>query len=464
MLRKIFLLLLLLVYFPRHQTKFTRTLDLSYLVDLLNSGQFSENVSINEIIKEIFPWIIAESGNPIKDDIAPPVVSLNCSDTMYANIFDGNTQHERIIVDFVPFGYDLDKLEMRLFEGYDIVSAFVVYESPLTQTAKPKPFYFEAVKDTSRFARFKDKIIYLKANISNLSKYIHPSGRKSWKLENSMRYEIIRLFKSMKNTDNNYELKSMIIAAAKNGNALGIQNDADELILRHALYHLSQCKFREHLNFPIYTPCLAFKKNFHWIQTNLPGEHCLSGTSNMSAVIKRAIWTQGPRLWPLKFMLDEGNTLRHVGRNVPGDKRKNVHCKSNTGVFSAIHLSSVAEPAEEWLKAISVIESQDKNILSSEFLSALKHHNLTADIIFRSSMKPWCVRSKLKNKASSGMTFSSSLPISTQRLVKKSIPWIVRKFPKKFPFFVPAMWMINSSLADVLKKTFDPIWVEECKS
>ena len=157
--------LLLLAYLPLHQTKFVRTLDLSYLVNLLNSQQFSGNISINEIIEVVFPWIIAESGNSIKEGITFPAVSLNCSDTIYANIFDGNTLHEnRIIVDFVPFGYDLDKLEMRLYEGYDIVSAFVVYESPLTQTAKPKPFYFEAVKDSARFARFKDKIIYLKAN------------------------------------------------------------------------------------------------------------------------------------------------------------------------------------------------------------------------------------------------------------------------------------------------------------
>ena len=45
----------------------------------------------------------------------------------------------------------------------------------------------------------------------------------------------------------------------------------------------------------------------------------------------------------LSFCIDKkGNTLRHVGRNVPGDKHKTIHCTSHLGVVSAIHLSSVA--------------------------------------------------------------------------------------------------------------------------
>ena len=104
-------------------------------------------------------------------------------------------------------------------------------------------------------------------------------------------------------------------------------------------------------------------------------------------------------------------------------------------------------------------------MLSSEFLSALWYHNLTSDIIFRSSIKPWCVKSKFKSKtSSSGMTFLASLPISTKILVANSIPWIVKKFPGNFPFFSPALWMLNSSTADLVRKIFDPIWVEECKN
>ena len=44
----------------------------------------------------------------------------------------------------------------------------------------------------------------------------------------------------------------------------------------------------------------------------------------------------------LPVLIKKGNTLRHVGRNVPGDKHKTIHCTSHLGVVSAIHLSSVA--------------------------------------------------------------------------------------------------------------------------
>ena len=73
---------------------------------------------------------------------------LNCSAEKYFNVFTGSrlrTKNLRPIIDFVPFGYDLDKLEMRLYEGYQHVEAYVIYEAPLTQTGQTKPFYFEAL-------------------------------------------------------------------------------------------------------------------------------------------------------------------------------------------------------------------------------------------------------------------------------------------------------------------------------
>ena len=36
------------------------------------------------------------------------------------------------LVDCVPVGYDLDLLEVRLLELYDVVALFVLYEAPFT--------------------------------------------------------------------------------------------------------------------------------------------------------------------------------------------------------------------------------------------------------------------------------------------------------------------------------------------
>jgi Glycosyltransferase family 17 len=210
-----------------------RDLFINQYIHRTNPGRFFEKLA-----QELTPWIVAEPDAPITS-ADPPPVSLNCSSATYSNVFDGSLLAEpRVIVDFVPFGYDLDKLEARLYEGFDIVTAFVLYEAPLTQTGKAKPFYFDMVRNSKRFNIFSEKIIYLKGNSTELQKYL-PVDRKSkqknkmlWKMEGSMRFEVIRLLKKMPSNETNFELKERLIKESKKGTTLGIQNDADEMITR----------------------------------------------------------------------------------------------------------------------------------------------------------------------------------------------------------------------------------------
>ena len=214
------------------------------------------------------------------------MMPLNCSAEKYFNVFTGSrlrTKNLRPIIDFVPFGYDLDKLEMRLYEGYQHVEAYVIYEAPLTQTGQTKPFYFEAVRNTSRFLRFADKIIYLKGNRTHLSsrflggnhldqtrRNLRGHKKLNWKMEGSMRWEIIRLLKEsvkVQNDNNDMKLKERILQSAElTPLALAIQNDADEMMLGDTLYHLKYCELKKDIQYPLYAPCLAFKKNFYWLQ------------------------------------------------------------------------------------------------------------------------------------------------------------------------------------------------------
>lgn len=63
----------------------------------------------------------------------------------------------RVIDSFIFFN-ELDILEIRLNELYDVVDYFVIHESPLTHTKKPKPLYF--AENRNKFKKFDDKIIY----------------------------------------------------------------------------------------------------------------------------------------------------------------------------------------------------------------------------------------------------------------------------------------------------------------
>ncbi len=51
----------------------------------------------------------------------------------YSHVLSGLPRSDPApLVDFVPVGYDLDLLEVRLLELYDIVNLFVLYEAPFT--------------------------------------------------------------------------------------------------------------------------------------------------------------------------------------------------------------------------------------------------------------------------------------------------------------------------------------------
>lgn len=64
------------------------------------------------------------------------------------------------IYDCFPFFNELDLLELRLDELYNVVDHFVLIEAGETFTGKPKSYIFE--ENAARFERFRDKIIHLK--------------------------------------------------------------------------------------------------------------------------------------------------------------------------------------------------------------------------------------------------------------------------------------------------------------
>jgi len=61
-----------------------------------------------------------------------------------------------MIIDCIPFFNELELLEIRYEELYDVVDVLSISEATLTFTGKPKPLYFNENKD--RFKKFEDKI------------------------------------------------------------------------------------------------------------------------------------------------------------------------------------------------------------------------------------------------------------------------------------------------------------------
>ena len=200
---------------------------------LFNHWDDSESASAS-LMTAMIPWVIRDHPHPLQTTVNPkPYIKENvdCHKRQYANVLTGTAlPAPRIIVDFIPFGYDVDKLEIRFYELYDVVDAFVLYESPYTQKGNEKPLYYSLVKDTPRFSRFSEKVIHLIGTVEELRPFKARtiSGMKSnqmrdmWSLEYSMRTEMIRKFSELQSP-----LKTRL--TANSSSAYATQSDADEI-------------------------------------------------------------------------------------------------------------------------------------------------------------------------------------------------------------------------------------------
>lgn len=87
-----------------------------------------------------------------------------------------------MIFDCFPFFNELDLLELRLNELWDVVDRFVLVEAPLTHSGNKKPLYYDINRD--QFAKFQSKIIHIIAyNMPKTTEQVRASYNewdKSW--------------------------------------------------------------------------------------------------------------------------------------------------------------------------------------------------------------------------------------------------------------------------------------------
>lgn len=95
------------------------------------------------------------------------------------------------IIDCFTFFNELELLEFRLKLLHEKVDRFIIAESNITHSGKPKPYYFEENK--KRFEPWLHKITYLPINQTttglNFSEMVtsYTPGSAAWKLENEQR-------------------------------------------------------------------------------------------------------------------------------------------------------------------------------------------------------------------------------------------------------------------------------------
>ena len=471
----------------------------------------TRNASMS-FLKLLEPWILHDNAIPLRSRTPGKELPLNCLNPAYSGTLSGEMlRQQRMVVDFVPFGYDVDKLLVRFHETAAYVDVFVVYEMPYTLLGNAKSLFYERIRHQPRFEVFQHKVIYVNPDKNGMNSAVESTraaidrffaksktvynengikmGNQGQKGESSYLepaiYSVMHFFnKDLVQQFNkigtfpavttqeklNIELKGKVMKYMRDGGEVfAIQNDGDELVNGKVLRHLRHCKIKPEVK-SIFTPCFGFKNNYHWLQTTFDMRHFTSGQTSARGVVdiykylkmvqfghffgnglqmelNKFIWRLGPYLWPLQTIIDEGSMLR---RNFTNDRFFNHHM----GYGAATHMSGVNEPAELWYKACGTVEMVGAcgNSISPKLREAAIKGVVTSKLIFENTVFPWCHR---WNKA----VHKSTLSRRANRVVLEAIPWVVRNNPAAFPFMLPVSGLHATGLYETVA---DPKWAREC--
>ena len=179
---------------------------------------------------------------------------------------------------------------------------------------------------------------------------------------------------------------------------------------------------------------------------------CVSSTdkadAGLSNELNSYLWRLGPYVWPLSSMQRAVSTLR---RNYTA-----LACQHHMGYGAGVHLSSFTDPAEHFLKACGTIENyhQCSRSVHNDLVAAGRTKNVTPDLIYRTSVKPWCHK---RHTA----VHVTQLSQRAQALIHYAIPHIVKDNPRSFPFVRPTTEKGDPSTG-LFRLCADPAWTRLC--
>lgn len=430
------------------------------------------------------PWLFGKYLRPIPDTVTgPPIPVINCHNPKYSRVLsEESTQKARLVVDLIKFGYDVDKLIVRLYELYHVVDVFVIYEFPVTLIGVEKPMFFRMMVNDTRLLPFQDKLVYvwtdmqdplLQASVIRFNKASAVGDKKGiFDLMYFMEEDIIRRFKdfltfayepgnvlepqlrAIYGSERLHHLYTLYKRLQKKilsnmDVALAVQSDGDELPLVEPMAHLRHCELDAEV-VSVHLPCFHYKRNFLWLQRNY-GMSCFQGADDedrqLERFLKRFLWRTAPYVWPLRTVLDTVHTMRL--------NFTKSYCYHHMGLGAAVHMSAFNDPIETWMKGCGAVEERGacKNVIASEIIAAGKLSKITASMIFKSTVSPWCQHhdySVHKDAISLNLGHvDEELRLKAIELLDKSLPWIVKQYPQNFPFLYYPQFTNHDSMISV---------------
>lgn len=183
-----------------------------------------------KVVEVLVNFMIEEPAEEIDPSCTPPALpNVQCED--YTSVFGDDVtkaQKEHKLGILIQLGFDVDILEVYLYEVYDVIDKFFITESVVSHSnlQTRKPLVWERLKDTPRFKRFADKVVHF---------VVDDAGRKipdgdGWTSEYNQERLRWEKFKEWNEKHKFFESDDLI--------GFG---DTDEIPSRNALAVLRQC-------------------------------------------------------------------------------------------------------------------------------------------------------------------------------------------------------------------------------
>eukprot|EP01103_Thecamoeba_quadrilineata_P008811 TRINITY_DN18538_c0_g1_i1.p1 TRINITY_DN18538_c0_g1~~TRINITY_DN18538_c0_g1_i1.p1 ORF type:complete len:438 (-),score=66.31 TRINITY_DN18538_c0_g1_i1:27-1340(-) len=238
----------------------------------------------------ITPYLEQEPSAPLIVKKRPNSLRINCADGRHSSFLTGKPRKVPIrIYDTFPFAYELDLLEVRLYELSEVVDMFFLAEATYTHRFTKKSLFFARHKE--RFRDFQEKLVHVVMDDPTGLRYHRQSNeseRDQWNLEKGMRR---LLWDKLEESGVPISPEDLIL-----------HGDLDEIPSAEVLAYMKHCRLRKVYNrapFAFIIP--HYVNNFDWFNVNsthinfpivYPGGVYISSNNGFErgTVITRGVW------------------------------------------------------------------------------------------------------------------------------------------------------------------------------
>jgi hypothetical protein len=335
-----------------------------------------QNSQFEELIHFYSEFAIMEPTVPVSPDCQPPELTLVCE----GEALTGTARESPVkMAHIIQFGFDVDTLEVLLHELHGVVDHLVLLEATVTHGLGnlKKDLIWEKVKHQERFGQFKDMVIHLVLDDSD----VESGGDDIWVQEGKQ--EKLRWSKFLQwNEFNNFYSDSDLVSFG----------DTDEVPSRLNMYKLKHCEMSsDQVDIGIWFPWGDIKTAFKpdWPVRGHP-------------------YTLGdPTVYTIGKAKLSGNPTRQRGRSGSFLLGGMHMTQYNFMPYIAIKYLTMTETSQEWarkllsaMKKVGISPFELQNEMYQEyymlFSSRVKNLENAPDSMDKIAVVPWFLECNLK--------------------------------------------------------------------